>query len=152
MSWFFNIFLLLALLVFMIDSLTFLWVRRIYELFYRLTIKRKGYLVFIDLDNFKKINTLYGHQTGDRVLREVGKKVQRISWGKGFRYGGDEIVVLLPFSTREEAAFLAGRIRRAIERLEIDGVKFNATCVVAKNEELASELLLKAKGGRRIIA
>lgn len=63
--------------------------------------KREGYpltLVMIDIDHFKKLNDTYGHQAGDKVLRELAA----VLWGNirtedvPCRYGGEEFVVLLP--------------------------------------------------------
>jgi len=70
--WFFDLFCLGLLFSFMVDQLTFLWVRRVYYLVYRLMIWSKGYVIFIDIDNFKKFNDEYGYETGDKVLRRVG--------------------------------------------------------------------------------
>ncbi len=54
-------------------------------------------LLFIDIDRFKAINDTLGHETGDRVLREVAKFVSRNVRGADyvFRWGGDEFLVLL---------------------------------------------------------
>ncbi|MCA1974972.1 MAG: diguanylate cyclase [Caenispirillum sp.] len=63
--------------------------------------KREGYplsLVMIDIDHFKKLNDTYGHQAGDKVLRELAA----LLWGNiraedvPCRYGGEEFLVLLP--------------------------------------------------------
>ncbi len=70
-------------------------------------------LVCFDLDNFKKCNDLLGHLEGDNVLRRVGdmlKKITRKS-DKAFRYGGDEFVLLLPETNREQAMETAEKIR-----------------------------------------
>jgi diguanylate cyclase (GGDEF)-like protein len=75
-------------------------------------------LVVIDVDHFKQVNDNYGHQTGDRVLREVGDAL--VANTKGFdvaaRYGGDEFVVLLPGCTRDDALRVAQRVRSEISR------------------------------------
>jgi len=67
----------------------------------------QGALLFIDLDRFKPINDLYGHEIGDRVLQEVGKRLTRCTRKEDLvgRLGGDEFVIIL--------ASLAGNHHRA---------------------------------------
>ncbi|HJV84064.1 MAG TPA: EAL domain-containing protein [Noviherbaspirillum sp.] len=57
-----------------------------------------GALLFIDLDRFKPINDLYGHEAGDRVLQEVGRRLVACTRQEDMvgRLGGDEFVVVLP--------------------------------------------------------
>jgi diguanylate cyclase (GGDEF)-like protein len=75
-------------------------------------------LVVLDVDHFKQVNDSYGHQIGDRVLREVGDAL--VANTKGFdvaaRYGGDEFVVLLPGCARNDAVSVAQRVRTEISR------------------------------------
>lgn len=73
-------------------------------------------LLFFDLDHFKKINDTYGHLCGSAVLKEVGlflKKMVR-SGDIPIRYGGDEFVVIMPNTTKEEAFEFAKRLRALI--------------------------------------
>ncbi len=56
-----------------------------------------GCLVFLDMDNLKKINDIYGHKAGDRALKCLGKLLQkRADQGISCRLGGDEFLMLLP--------------------------------------------------------
>jgi diguanylate cyclase (GGDEF)-like protein len=56
----------------------------------------RGYLVFMDLDDFKAANDSYGHLAGDALLRQIGHFLQSESavLGSSYRYGGDEFVIL----------------------------------------------------------
>jgi diguanylate cyclase (GGDEF)-like protein len=73
-------------------------------------------LVLVDVDHFKRVNDTYGHQMGDRVLREVAgvlsKGLRR--YDSAYRYGGEEMAILLPQTELADAARLAERIRARI--------------------------------------
>jgi two-component system, cell cycle response regulator len=75
--------------------------------------------LFIDLDYFKKINDTYGHQAGDRTLKVVAKEIQKHLRKTDLlaRFGGEEFVVLLPYSDSEMAFQTAERIRVNIQQL-----------------------------------
>src|SRR5205807_10483113 len=73
-------------------------------------------LIFFDLDHFKLVNDTHGHQAGSRVLHEVGKLLLgtlRVT-DVPVRYGGDEFVILLPETSRDQAMEAARRIGREI--------------------------------------
>ena len=76
-------------------------------------------LLLIDLDKFKQVNDLHGHEAGDEVLQGVAAAIRTLTEkrGQSYRYGGDEIVVLLPNHSRQEADSLAERIRSRVEGL-----------------------------------
>ena len=78
-------------------------------------------VILCDVDYFKKYNDHYGHLEGDDILRRLaGSIVGATRWpDTTYRYGGEEILVLLPETTREGAAVAAERIRAAIEVLAI---------------------------------
>lgn len=66
--------------------------------------KTNGCLIFLDMDNLKKINDVYGHKAGDRALKNLGKILLNISIPKiACRMGGDEFLLFLPETTTEEA-------------------------------------------------
>ena len=73
-------------------------------------------LIFIDLDHFKSVNDTYGHLTGTRLLSDIGNMVKSncrlIDFA--FRYGGDEFVVLLPQTSKENALIVARRLHKRI--------------------------------------
>jgi len=81
---------------------------------------RKLALLMIDIDHFKNVNDTYGHLTGDVILKGVaGCLVSLIrSCDRAYRYGGEEMAVLLPDADEPAAGRTAERLRRAVARLE----------------------------------
>lgn len=77
-------------------------------------------LLLVDLDHFKSVNDSFGHAAGDEVLVEAARTLKAICVNKGrcYRWGGEELVVLLPNYTASEAGVLAERIRGAIAGLK----------------------------------
>jgi diguanylate cyclase (GGDEF)-like protein len=77
--------------------------------------------VMIDLDHFKTVNDNYGHAAGDEILRAVALKIAEVVRGKGeaYRYGGEEISVILPNHSLAEANTVAERIRTEIASVRI---------------------------------
>jgi diguanylate cyclase (GGDEF)-like protein len=73
-------------------------------------------LVMVDVDNLKHVNDRYGHLAGSEVLRRMGRVLARYVRGEDIvaKYGGDEFVIVLPGSTREEAIVVAERVREAV--------------------------------------
>ncbi|HEY0182468.1 MAG TPA: sensor domain-containing diguanylate cyclase [Rhodopila sp.] len=79
-------------------------------------------IVMIDVDRFKSYNDLYGHLAGDTCLRLITAAVAsalRRPTDLAARYGGEEIVVLLPLTSVSGAMAVAQRIRRAVSALRI---------------------------------
>lgn len=74
-------------------------------------------VLMIDIDFFKRVNDLYGHDTGDQVLREMAHTVASCLRESDFvaRYGGEEFVVLLPGQDARNALQVAERIRQQIQ-------------------------------------
>jgi len=106
--------------------------------------KRYGYhfsILMIDIDNFKKINDTYGHLFGDKVLKKVAETIRRTLRNSdiAIRYGGEEFLVILPHTDLESAKIVGERIRKTIERLDIDGIKITISIGIADNT-LSSKL------------
>jgi diguanylate cyclase (GGDEF)-like protein len=76
----------------------------------------------MDLDDFKLVNDRFGHLAGDAVLKDVGGIINNMirSEDTAARYGGEEIVILLPETGKKNALILAERIRSKIEALNIE--------------------------------
>ncbi|MGI8805671.1 MAG: diguanylate cyclase, partial [Thermoleophilaceae bacterium] len=78
-------------------------------------------LLMLDLDDFKKVNDVFGHQQGDQVLVQVGRILRELSRDidEPARYGGEELTVVTPETDSGGAARLAERMREAIQELRI---------------------------------
>jgi two-component system cell cycle response regulator len=153
------------------DSLTGLWNRHaILETLNRELQRaaRSGEtmgVLLIDVDHFKMINDTHGHLIGDDVLREVTQRINdgvRVYDSVG-RYGGEELLVVLPDCSRDWIQEGAERIRSAIDRTPMlfNGAEFSVTVsigatvatgkVMTDNEVLAAadiELYRAKRSGR----
>lgn len=69
-------------------------------------------LVIIDIDNFKQINDNFGHQVGDKIIKEVSVQLSKIvrASDKVFRYGGDEFVLIMPNALLENRGVISDKI------------------------------------------
>ena len=80
-------------------------------------------LLLIDVDHFKAFNDRYGHQEGDRCLREVAAAIRGAARRRPVdvvaRYGGEELIAILVDSRRDDAAAVADSMRRAVAELGI---------------------------------
>ncbi|WP_431861672.1 diguanylate cyclase [Azospirillum sp.] len=101
------------------DSMTGAFGRRIGEELLRLQFahaQRSEHplaLVFVDLDNFKKVNDRYGHDEGDRVLRNAADAIRGMLRQSDIlvRWGGEEFLLVMPNTAREGARAAAERLR-----------------------------------------
>lgn len=73
-------------------------------------------LIFIDLDHFKSVNDTHGHLVGSKLLAEIGEAIKQHCRliDLAFRYGGDEFVVLLPQTSKDNALGVARRLHKLI--------------------------------------
>ena len=74
-------------------------------------------LLMVDVDFFKRINDTYGHQTGDRVLKDIVPLMREMARGGDVvaRYGGEEFAIILPDTDEDGAMVIAARTRSNIE-------------------------------------
>jgi len=108
------------------DELTGLYLREVFDVFLKKEIEeanRKNTslcLLMIDIDNFKKINDTHGHLKGDEVLNKIGTAINDSvrEMDLAARYGGEEMVVLMPRVDIEQAYKAAQRIRITIEEIQ----------------------------------
>jgi diguanylate cyclase (GGDEF)-like protein len=75
-------------------------------------------LLILDLDHFKQVNDLNGHDFGDVVLLQVADCIRE--YDEAARHGGEEFCILLPDTRADEAHAIAERIRQRIEQQEIE--------------------------------
>ena len=105
------------------DDITNAYNRRFFDAFMEDEIQRsRRYqlnfsIIFMDLNNFKRVNELYGHSTGSRMLGEIVKRMvnQVRSVDRVVRYGGDEFCIILPETDIKGAFLVAKRIKQKIE-------------------------------------
>jgi len=117
-----------------------------------------------DVDDFKKINDMYGHSSGDVVLKEIVRGMIKLTreYDTVGRYGGEEFLIIMPEVNKQTAVDVADRMRRNIEKHEIElteGAKVTVTASfgIASFQEdgnspddllvKADERLYKAKRG-----
>lgn len=82
-------------------------------------------LLFLDADDFKQINDLHGHTSGDVVLHQMGVLIRSIARESDIaaRYGGEEFTIILPNTSSEGALDLANRLCRAIREHNFEVLK-----------------------------
>lgn len=123
-------------------------------------------LVMMDIDHFKRVNDTHGHPFGDLVLRGVAKALERELRDVDTlaRYGGEEIVAVLPETPHTDAGTIADRLRRSVEAAHFEsggqrvpvtislGVALYPSSVVETRQELlkiADDALYRAKESGR---
>ena len=120
---------------------------------------RKLSLVYMDVDKFKEYNDTEGHQMGDNALQSLGGVIHaclRKDIDAGFRYGGDEFVVILPDTDMEQARIAAERIQKQFCALKFGQTNLSIGIADARMDDDEKTLVRRAdmamyaskKGGR----
>ena len=123
-----------------IDKLTSLYVRRIFDVIYekefQLFLRNEGSLslMMIDIDDFKHFNDTYGHQEGDEALRTISKVLLHSirSYDTACRYGGEELIVIMPQTNIDTAVSIAKRICEKIASTDINGKNITVSIGVSE--------------------
>ncbi|MBC8390039.1 MAG: sensor domain-containing diguanylate cyclase [Actinobacteria bacterium] len=87
--------------------------------------KEKVAIVMFDIDNFKKYNDNYGHESGNRLLKSLGNIIRkniREGVGLGFRFGGDEFLIIINQAEGKIAQEIASRIREKFLKLNYESL------------------------------
>lgn len=140
------------------DSLTGLYNRHWLDLMLPRLVERAQQdgevlgLMMIDVDHFKDYNDNYGHLAGDEALRVLGSTIMNHIRpnDSAVRYGGEEIVVVLPAVGAIDLVEAADRIRLAIRSAPVRGLKGEALPALTVSIGVAS--LLPGQNGRALLA
>jgi diguanylate cyclase (GGDEF)-like protein len=127
------------------DSMTGLHNYRYFRAQLRLELRRATRLkemlslLILDMDNFKSLNDQYGHQTGDKLLRNAGRKIKQTVRKTDIlaRYGGDEFVLILPSVSREEALKIVGKISERFRQTVFHLPEIDESCRIAFSAGIA---------------
>lgn len=78
-------------------------------------------IIMLDIDHFKKFNDLHGHSAGDLVLQEVGNYLlsQIRQYDLACRYGGEELVIVMPNASIEDTIMRAEQIRQDVKQIRL---------------------------------
>ena len=87
-------------------------------------------VVYLDIDHFKDVNDTYGHHVGDEVLVKVVRVLEnRLRSGDMLgRWGGEEFIVMLPYTDLDNACKISEELRSAIEEERFGMVDVTLTC------------------------
>lgn len=94
-------------------------------------------ICIIDIDNFKKINDTYGHFEGDKVIKTIGELLSKIIRRSdiAIRWGGEEFLILFTHTHLDEGFLACEKIRKTIESMEVDGIRFTVSLGLSEVSE-----------------
>lgn len=139
------------------DSLTGLYLRGVFEFSLEKLVQahrrndRPLCLALLDIDDFKYVNDKHGHQTGDRVLHEIGSLLLKGTRAGDLsaRYGGEELAIIFPETSLNDATTMADRMRQAIrQHFSASGpsvtVSMGVSCTSSTTATTARQLIRRA--------
>ncbi|MGE5702599.1 MAG: diguanylate cyclase [Clostridia bacterium] len=111
-------------------------------------------LLILDIDFFKKVNDVYGHQMGDHVLEKVGKILQQQSRAEDIvaRFGGEEFVQILPHVDVAESRELAEKLRKSIAESTWETGTITASVGIATFTQADSDATIVKKADQALYA
>ncbi len=140
-----------------VDKLTKLYTRKYFETALQNEIacaEKEGSefsIIMIDIDKFKSVNDRFGHQKGDEILQGVSGIIMNSLRKEDIaaRYGGEEIIILLPGAGEEEGLEVAEKLRKKIENARLLGLHNPLTISLGsaaypKHSSWAKDLIEKA--------
>jgi two-component system cell cycle response regulator len=105
-------------------------------------------VIFLDIDRFKSLNDTYGHAAGDMVIRAVAGKLREMARVSDIpvRFGGEEMVVILPETDLEGAVEVAERLRASLASMRMHFEEHTLTVTASFGVATASSPQEKARG------
>jgi diguanylate cyclase (GGDEF)-like protein len=141
------------------DALTGIWNRKYFtykikkEMIGKKKTKQSLCLALIDLDNFKRVNDMYGHSVGDEVIKQVANVLMtNVRYTDSVvRLGGDEFAIIFSETEIRKAKVISERIRKMVDTrceyvtVSVGLVEINDTINVAEAMDFVDSVLYKAK-------
>ena len=113
-------------------------------------------LIMCDIDHFKRVNDTYGHLAGDRVLKEVGRRIRENirRADVAVRYGGEEFMLLLPrYNIDADApAAVAEKLRHAVAAVPIEIGERRQAIAITISVGVAAYAVNQSETGQTLIA